>query len=62
MLSGEGNAGEWWKTSIGLNIKKVTLAHLFCTFFVTRFLEEMSYVFSFPFFHCCSFSPCIGGR
>ena len=29
---------------------------------VTRFMEEMSYVFSFIFFHCRSFSPCIGGR
>ena len=28
---------------------------------VTRFMEEMSYVFSFTFFHCCWFSPCIGG-
>ena len=32
-------------------------------FLVTRFMEEMSYVFSFTFFHCRSFSPyCIGGR
>ena len=30
-------------------------------FFVTRFMEEMSFVFSFAFFHCRSFSPCIGG-
>ena len=29
---------------------------------VTRFIEEMSYMFSFTFFHCRSFSPCIGGR
>ena len=30
---------------------------------VTRFMEEMSYVFLFTFFfHCRSFSPCIGGR
>ena len=52
-------------------------AHFFCTFLcrcfarvqreisrkflVTRFMEEMSYVFSFTFFHCRSFSPCIGG-
>ena len=28
-------------------------------FLVTRFMEEMSYVFSFTFFHCRSFSPCI---
>ena len=26
---------------------------------VTRFMEEMSNVFSFTFFQCCSFSPCI---
>ena len=31
-------------------------------FLVTRFMEEMSYVFPFTFFHCRSFSPCIGGR
>ena len=31
-------------------------------FLVTHFLEEMSYVLSLsPFFHCRSFSPCIGG-
>ena len=29
---------------------------------VTRFMEEMPYVFSFTFFYCRSFSPCIGGR
>ena len=50
-------------------------AHFFCTFIclcfarlqretsrnflVTSFMEEMSYVFSFTFFHCRSFSPCI---
>ena len=31
-------------------------------FLVTRFMEEISYVFSFTFFHCRSFSPCICGR
>ena len=31
-------------------------------FLVTRFLEEISYVFSFTFFHSRSFSPCIGSR
>ena len=32
-------------------------------FLVTRFMEEMRYVFSFTFLHCRSFSPCIiGGR
>ena len=28
---------------------------------VTRFMEEMSHLFLFTFFHCRSFSPCIGG-
>ena len=53
-------------------------AHFFCTFLcrcfariqretsrnflVTHFMEEMSYVFSFTFFDCRSFSLCIGGR
>ena len=35
MLSGEGNAGEWWKTTIGLISKKSNFAraaHFFCTF------------------------------
>ena len=70
MLSGEGNAGKWWKTTIGLISKKknsfARAAHLFwrflCPYFaqlqretsrnflVTRFMEEMSYVFSFTFF------------
>ena len=31
-------------------------------FLVTRFMEEMSYVIPFTFFHCRSFSTCIGGR
>ena len=81
MLRGEGNAGERWKTAIGLISKKnnfARAAHFFCTFIclcfarlqretsgnflVTRFMEERSYVFSFTFFHCRSFSPCIGGR
>ena len=69
MLSGEGNAGEWWKTTRSLIIKKSNFARaaqFFCTFLcrcfarlqretsrnflVTRFMEEMSYVFSFTFF------------
>ena len=70
MLSSEGDAGERWKTTIGLISKKATLhghaAHFFCTslcrcfgrlqrensrnLLVTRFLEEMSCVFSFTFF------------
>ena len=36
MLSGEGNAGEWWKTTIGLISKKsnfATAAHFFAHFF-----------------------------
>ena len=36
MLSGEGNAGEWWKTTIGLISKKATL-QLQHTFFVHFF-------------------------
>ena len=78
MLSGEGNAGERWKTAIRLNSKKnqlCTCSTLFCTFLcrcfprlqrqtsrnllVTLLMEEMSYVFSFTFFHCRSFSPYI---
>ena len=69
MLSGEGNARECWKTTIGLISKTSTFAraaHFFCTFLchsfgrlqretsrnflVARFMEEMSYVFSFTFF------------
>ena len=39
MLSGEGNAGERWKTTIGLISKKATLhvQHTFTTFFVHFF-------------------------
>ena len=36
MLSGEGNAGERWKTTIGLISKKATL-HVQHTFFVHFF-------------------------
>ena len=36
MLNGEGNAGEWWKTTIGLISKKGTL-HVQHTFFVHFF-------------------------
>ena len=69
MLSGEDNAGQRWKTTLGLIGKKSNFAraaHFFCTFLclcfarlqretsrnflVTRFMEEMSYVFSFTFF------------
>ena len=65
MLSGEGNTGERWKTTIGLISKKATL-HVQHTFFCTFpcrcftrlqretsgnfFMEEMSYVFSFTFY------------
>ena len=48
-------------------------AHFFCTLLCLcfarlqretsrKFMEEMSYVFAFTFFHCRSFSPCIVGR
>ena len=36
MLSGEGNSGQWWKTTIGLISKKATL-HVQHTFFVHFF-------------------------
>ena len=36
MLSGEGNAGERWKTTVGLISKKATL-HMQNTFFVHFF-------------------------
>ena len=65
MLSGEGYAGERWKTTMGLISKKTTL-HVQHTFFVylfavvlhvlqretsrNFFMEEMSYAFSFTFF------------
>ena len=69
MLSGEGNAGERWKTTICLINKKATLlvqhaffVHFFAVvlhdynvklpgrnFLVTRFMEKMSYFFSFTF-------------
>ena len=54
MLSGEGNAGEWWKITIGLISKKlvtllVRVANLFCTFlcrcFVARLQRETSWNF-----------------
>ena len=81
MLSGEGNAGDRRKTTIGLNSKKKNnnnfphAAHFFFSFpcrCLARlqrktsrnrfFMGEMSYVLSFTFFHCRSFSPYIGGR
>ena len=48
MLSGEGNAGEWWKTTIGVISKKTNFAraaHFFCTFLCrcfTRLPRETS--------------------
>ena len=64
MLSGESNAGERWKTTIGHISKNISL-HVQHTFFVhffavvlhdcnaklleTFFMEELSYVFSFTF-------------
>ena len=79
MLSGEGNAGERWKITIGLISKTATL-HVQHTFFVHFFavvlhdynvkLPETSLLHVFwgkcrtcsppLFFHCRSFSPCIG--
>ena len=66
MLSDECNAGERWKTTLGLITQKATLhvqhiflyisLPLFCTnttwklLKLLRFIEEMSYVFSFTFF------------
>ena len=77
MLSGEGNAGERRKNNNRSNQQKSNFAraaHFFCTFLCrcfarpqretsrNFFMEEMSCVFSFTFFfHCRSFSPCIGG-
>ena len=74
MLSGEGNAGERWKTKMGLISKKETLhgqhtllyisLPLFCTTRAARLQRETSRnfleeMFLFTFFHCRSFSPCI---
>ena len=59
MLSGEGNAGEWWKITIGLMSKKSNFAlaaHFFCAFLCrcfARLQRETSrnfYVFSCTFF------------
>ena len=75
--NGEGNENGQ-KPKIGLISKKNNFAHaahFVVHFFAvvlhdhnvkrpeTFFMEEMSCVFSFTFFfHCRSFSPCIGGR
>ena len=55
MLSGEGNAREWWKTRIGLISKKATLhvqytflyisLSLFCTTTSWNFQKLLSYTF-----------------
>ena len=55
MLSSEGNAGEWWKTTIGLISKKATLhvqhtflyisLQLFCTTTTWNFQKVLSYTF-----------------
>ena len=70
MLSGEGDAGERWKTTIGLISKKQLCTcstlflyismPLFCTTTSWNlqklfFMEEMSYVFSFTFFTAAHF-------
>ena len=47
MLSGEGNAGEWWKTTVGLISKKSNFAcaaHFFCTT-TWNFQKLLSYTF-----------------
>ena len=79
MLCGEDNAGERWKTTIGLISKKETLhvqdtflyisLPLFCTTTMWNFPKLFCYTFFWGnvvhvlvhfFFHCRSFSPCIG--
>ena len=56
MLSGEGNAGEWWKTTIGLISKKSNFARaahfflyislpLFCTTTTWNFQKLLSHTF-----------------
>ena len=75
MLSGEGNAGERWKTKQLVLLAKeqlCTCSTLYCTFLcrcLARLgphdynvkLPETSLeeMFLFTFFHCRSFSPCI---
>ena len=66
MLSGEGNAGERWKITIGLISKKATLhvqhtlflnisLPLFCTTTTLNFQNLLSCTFfSVTFFHCSS--------
>ena len=55
MLSGEDNAGEWWKTTIGVISKKATLhvqhtflyisLQLFCTTTTWNLLKPLSHTF-----------------
>ena len=48
MLSGEGNAGERWKTTIGISSKKANLhvpLPLFCTTSTWNFQKLLSYTF-----------------
>ena len=59
MLSGEGNAGERWKTTIGIISKKATLL-VQHTFFLNFY--NVNTCSRSLFFHCRSLSPCIGGR
>ena len=78
MLSGEGNAGDRRKTTIGLISKKKQLCTcstlflyislpLFCTTTTQNFQKPFFYGGNVVrvlvhFFHCRSFSPYIGGR
>ena len=65
MLSGEGNAGERWKTTIGIISKKATLIvqHFFVHFFAVVLHDyNVNTCSRSLFFHCRSLSPCIGGR
>ena len=65
MLSG----GKRWKTNVQYICTCTFLCRRFVrlqretikNFLVTLSMEEMSYLFSFTFFHCRSFSPCFGG-
>ena len=78
MLSRNGKKKSQQNQYMGLISKKkknfARAAHFCCTFLCrcfarlqretsrNFFMEEMSYVFSLTFFHCRSFSTCIGGR
>ena len=66
MLSGEGNAWERWKTTIGIISKEATLIvqHTFFLHFFAVVLHDynVNTCSRSLFFHCRSLSPCIGGR